>query len=210
MRKRYHYRVVDADGGVYIDRSSVPNRFTALRYACQEICDRAEKKENGLREFSEVLDHIRSREWEEAVKAFNVHPDAEEAVISIHETVGVHPGGYKAKRNHTNITVPSPAPTQEEIGEGNLLEQEDIEVMRYDVNKGHTVSRGKESGFRLFGPARGKGRAVLAESTSQRVVFEKMRKSVDTALLGYRTFAVNDHGNVTEYDDRGRVIGEWV
>lgn len=210
-RKRFHYRVKDKDGRLYIDRSSVPNRFTALRYACQEICERVERTNNGLRVFAEVLDLIRSRDWEDAVKAYNAHPDAGGDEITIVETDGVHPNGYKARRNHSNIVVPSPAPTQEEINEGNIIDEGLVDRVRYDVHKRTRVSLVKESGYILLGPVGvGAARPVLAEAVSFKTLFKKVRTGVSTEKLGHRIFAVNDHGSVTEYDRYGKEIGSWV
>lgn len=90
------------------------------------------------------------------------------------------------------------SPTQEDINEGIVLQYRLI-----------TVRQGFRRDTQEAGTAAVYGRKVIAESTSDAVLFRKLRAE-GVRLCFPRVFHVNDHGNVTEYSYSGKVIGEWV
>lgn len=83
------------------------------------------------------------------------------------------------------LKVSAPCPTQEEISEGVILEQDG------DYFQARSGPR------------------VLARSTSEKQLFRYLRKLGPEECYP-RIFEVNDHGNVTEYAYSGKEIGSWV
>lgn len=208
--KRYYFQMKDPGGAVAVDRASFPNQHSACRAACVEVCDIVRDLPDGLRDLADVLDLIRDGDWLTALAAFNEHPAAGGRAVTIETSQGVHPGGRATPRNHKPIDVPRAAPSQSDIDENNVVEDGQYEVVRYNVSTRRTERRETVDGVILYGPRARGTRPVLAQATTLEALFRKARCKVPTEDMASRFFAVNDHGNVTEYNVKGEVIGSWV
>jgi hypothetical protein len=97
-------------------------------------------------------------------------------------------------------------PDQEEINESICIDQRaNLTFTRQTFVRGEKA----EEDYEEDGWVAIYGRKEIARAVEDVTLFKKLR-DMSLSLGCPRIFAVNDHGNVTEYSYAGKVIGEWV
>lgn len=97
-------------------------------------------------------------------------------------------------------------PEQDDINEGICIDQKSgLTFTRRTFKNGEAGEEDyEEDGWVAF-----YNRGEVARAETEKGLFKKLR-AMELKLGSPRIFAVNDHGNVTEYSGAGKVIGEWV